>query len=119
MFDIRRVPGSAQGRSRGAAYNGFAWAVAVAREKDLDMRGQTRSALREIDQILAELGTDKTALVNATVYIANMQLKDEMDEAWNEWIGADRAHWPQRACVETGLYREDLVEIVVIAACQT
>jgi enamine deaminase RidA (YjgF/YER057c/UK114 family) len=118
MFDIRRVPGGAPGRSRGSACNGFAWAVAVGADHSLDMYRHTASALREIDRVLAELGTNKTALVNATVYIANMQLKDEMDRAWNEWIGPDPAHWPQRDCVEAGLYREDQVEIVVIAACE-
>ena len=63
------------------------------------------------------MGTDKSALVNSTVYIAKMQLKEEMDKAWREWIGDDPGNWPQRACIEAQLYRHTLVEIAVIAAC--
>ena len=55
---------------------------------------------------------------NCTVYIAKIQLKEEMEQAWLEWIGDDPQHWPQRACVEAPLYRYTLVEFVVIAACR-
>ena len=69
----------------------------------------------EIDGILAGLGTDKTKLLNATVYIDRMQHKAAMDRAWCEWIGDDPQNWPQRACIESRLHGYDLVEIVVIA----
>lgn len=117
MHEIIRVPGGAQGRSAGTACNGFAWAVATDLEDSADIHAQTRLALIEIDRVLAELGTDKTRLVNATVYITDIALKAEMDRAWCAWIGDDPAHWPQRACVETGLVSPNLVEIVVIASC--
>jgi len=116
MFEIRRVPGGAQGRSSGSACGGFAWAVATADEPVDDMYTQTQLALAKIDRILAGLGTDKTRLVNATVYVDKMELKGEMDRAWCEWIGDDPAHWPQRACVEAHLFDFHMVEIVVIAA---
>jgi enamine deaminase RidA (YjgF/YER057c/UK114 family) len=80
------------------------------------MYTQTRNALAKIDGILAGLGTDKTRLVNATVYLDKMQLKDEMDRAWCEWIGDNPDDWPQRACIEARLHKYDLVEVVVIAA---
>jgi enamine deaminase RidA (YjgF/YER057c/UK114 family) len=116
MFEIRRVPGGARGRSAGSAAGGFAWAVATAADPVADIFAQTRDALARIDAILAELGTDKTRLVNATVYVDKMQMKAEMDRAWCEWIGDDPGHWPQRACIEARLHGYDLVEIVVIAA---
>lgn len=116
MHEISRVPGGARGRSAGSAYGGFAWAVATSDDPVADIYRQTRNALEKIDRILAGLGIDKTRLVNATVYVDKIQLKEEMDRAWCEWIGDDPDHWPQRACIEARLYKYDLVEIVVIAA---
>jgi len=115
MFEIRRVQGGARGRSSGSAAGGFAWAVATSDDSVADIYAQTKSALAKIDRTLAGLGTDKTRLVNATVYIDKMQLKGEMDRAWCEWIGDDPVHWPQRACIESRLYEYDLVEVVVVA----
>ena len=116
MFPIQRSEGHIPGISWGTSYNGFAWAVAIAKDKDLDLYGQTVSTLSEIDRVLGELGTDKTRLLNATVYITNMQLRHEMHRAWCEWIGEDSQNWPQRACVCVTLYEKALVEIVVVAA---
>ncbi len=89
--------------------------MATSEDSVADMYTQTKHTLAKLDEILTSLGTDKTRLVNATVYIDKMQLKGEMDRAWCEWIGDDPAHWPQRACIESRLYEYDLVEIVVIA----
>ena len=116
MHPILRSQGGAQGRSAGSAYGGFAWAVATADVSVADVYAQTKDALAKLDAILADLGTDRTRLINATVYIDKMQFKAEMDRAWCEWIGDDPANWPQRACIESRLYEHDLVEIVVIAA---
>lgn len=115
MFEIRRFRGDAAGRNSGSAAGGFAWAVATADEPLPDIYSHTRAALAKIDRILAGLGSDKTRLVNATVYIDDMAEKGEMDRAWCEWIGDDPAHWPQRACVEAQLFDFHRVEIVVIA----
>ena len=116
MFEIIRIRGGARGRSAGSACGGFAWAVATSDDSVADMYRQTRNALAKLDGILAGLGTDKTRLVNATVYVDKIQLKEEMDRAWCEWIGDDPENWPQRACIEARLYTYDLVEIVVVAA---
>ncbi len=115
MFPIRRVQGGATGRSSGSAAGGFAWAVATSDDPVADVHAQTANALAKIDRILEGLGTDRTRLVNATVYLDRMQHKPEMDRAWVAWIGDDKAHWPQRACVGARLHGHDLVEIVVIA----
>lgn len=117
MLPITRARGGAQGRNAGTAYNGLAWVVATDESDSVGMYAQTKATLTEIDRVLGELGTDKTRLLNVTVYVAKIQLKEEMDRAWLEWIGEDPQHWPQRACVEAPLYRYTLVEIVAVAAC--
>ena len=113
---IRRVPGGAAGRSQASAWRDLVWAVATAEDKEAGPYEQTRSCLGLIDRSLAECGTDKTRLLTTTVYITRMDHKGEMDRAWNEWIGADPSHWPQRACVGTHLEGKTLVEVVVAAA---
>lgn len=117
MLEITRAGGRYRGRNAGTKYNGFAWAVATDQSDSPGMYAQTKVSLAEIDRVLGELGTSRQRLISATVYVTNIQLKDEMDRAWLEWIGDDPAHWPQRACVETGLKGLTQVEIVVIAAC--
>ena len=117
MHDITRVRGTYQGRNAGTKCNGFAWAVATDQTDSPDIYSQTKVSLAEIDRVLGELGTDRTRLINATVYVSKIELKAEMERAWLEWIGDDPAHWPQRACVEAPLNRYTLVEFVVIAAC--
>jgi len=72
--------------------------------------------LARIDEILAKAGTNKSRILNATVYVSVMDKKDEMDVAWVEWAGDDPQGWAQRACVGTKLAPGHLVEIVVIAA---
>ncbi len=108
--------GSATGRCSGTAYGDLVWAVAVDKDNSADMASQTRGALARIDEVLAEGGTDKSRILNATVYVSAIERKGEMDAVWTEWIGDDPAGWPQRACVGTDLAPGDLVEIVVVAA---
>jgi enamine deaminase RidA (YjgF/YER057c/UK114 family) len=79
------------------------------------MEGQTRQVLAKIDTRLAEAGTDKTRLLSAVVYLADMTRKEEMNTAWKAWIGPRDT--PARACVGTPLAApEILVEIMVTAA---
>ncbi|RDE18413.1 RidA family protein [Motiliproteus coralliicola] len=112
---IERVRGQYIGRNRSSAYKDLVWTVATASDTSLPMEGQTRLALQTIDSNLAELGSDKTRIVSAQVYIADMAAKSEMDRVWKTWIGEDPDHWPQRACLGVALEGETLVEITVTA----
>lgn len=112
--DITRLPGSAAGRSRAVIHGGLAWTVATARDKSLDLAGQTADALAQIAATLAECGTSPSRLLTATVYVTDIARKEEMDRVWRDWIPGDG--WPQRACVQAALAPGDLVEIVVTAA---
>jgi enamine deaminase RidA (YjgF/YER057c/UK114 family) len=111
---IARFPGAATGRSRAVACDGFVWTVATASEKSPSMHAQTVSALQVIDRNLAAAGSDKRRVVSATVYIADMNRKPEMNDAWLAWV--DPEHAPQRACVGVTLEGDTLVEIVICAA---
>ena len=86
----------------------------VADDKTLPMKGQTEQVLRKIDAILAEAGTDKSKILSATVYLADIDQKDSMNEAWMAWV--DRNNLPARAAIGVALTPGTLVEIMVSAA---
>ena len=111
---IRRVPGTAAGRSASVAHDGLVFAVAVARKKSPSMLAQTADALAMLDERLAAAGSHKSRILTAMVYIADMSRKAEMNEAWLDWV--DPANSPVRACLGVALEGQDLVEIVVTAA---
>lgn len=80
-----------------------------------DVTAQTRDVLRQIDVLLERAGTDKSRLLTATVYLADMAGFAAMNAAWDAWV--DRPNAPARATVEAKLADPDLlVEIQVIAA---
>ncbi len=76
---------------------------------------QTRAILASIDNLLAEAGTDRSRLLQATIWLADMNDFGAMNEAWEEWIGNTNA--PTRATGEVRLATADYkVEIIVTAA---
>lgn len=99
-----------------AVYNGVAYlAGQVPDDPSLDMQGQTAQVLATIDSLLATAGTDKSRILMATVYVANMKEFDAMNRAWDAWVAPGNA--PPRATVEARLANPDYkVEIVVTAA---
>ena len=114
---IDRYPGKAQGRARATRHAGRVHTVATDAANADGIDAQTRNPLAAIDKNLADAGSDKTRIIQATVYISDMANKAAMDEVWCEWIGPE-ANWPQRACIGVNLAGANLVEIVVVAAAK-
>ena len=111
MTDIERIKGSAAGRCKSVIANGMVWTVATAPGDSVTE--QTRAALTSIEANLIEAGTGKGHIVDATIYLTDMETKTEMDAVWCAWIPDDG--WPCRACVGTSLAGSDQVEIKVTA----
>lgn len=102
--------------SRVVTHNGIAYLAGLtADNRGASMKAQTEEILKKIEALLKLVGSDKSRLLSAMVYVTDMRLKPQMDEAWTAWI--DPHHTPARACVETRLGTPDtLVEIMVVAA---
>jgi enamine deaminase RidA (YjgF/YER057c/UK114 family) len=80
-----------------------------------DIKAQTAQVLRRVDELLKLAGTDKSRLLSAQVWIADMRLFEDHNSVWNEWV--DAANAPVRACLTTDFWRPGmLVEIMVVAA---
>jgi len=76
---------------------------------------QTTDILKAIDGLLKEAGTDKTQLITATIWLADITHFAEMNGVWDAWVSKGNA--PTRACVESKLASPDFtVEIAVTAA---
>jgi enamine deaminase RidA (YjgF/YER057c/UK114 family) len=87
----------------------------VADDPSADVRGQTEQVLRKIDGLLAGAGSDKTKILSATIWLADIATFEEMNSVWDPWVA--KGHAPARACVEAKLARPQLkVEIGVVAA---
>lgn len=115
MF-IERIRGnSPSGRSQSSSYKDLTWTVATAWDESLDLTGQTSQALETLEKSLIELGSDKTKIVSAYVFIADINDKPVMDEVWKDWIGDDPENWPKRACLGVDLGGNWLIEITVTA----
>lgn len=80
-----------------------------------DVTAQTRQVLEKINQLLIGAGSDRSRLLTAQIWLANMAHFAAMNAVWNAWV--DPKNPPVRACVRADLYRpEVLVEIMVTAA---
>jgi len=76
---------------------------------------QTEAVLASIDALLAQAGTDKSKLLTATIYLADIATFAEMNAVWDTWVSAGNT--PARATVQALLATPEYkVEIVVKAA---
>ena len=112
---IKRFPGLTPTRSRAVVHDDLVLTVAVAPDPvSPSMYEQSVKALARIDESLAQCGSDKSRILSAIVYIADMKLKNEMNRAWDEWV--DNKNPPMRACLGVELEPPHIVEIVITAA---
>jgi enamine deaminase RidA (YjgF/YER057c/UK114 family) len=75
---------------------------------------QTEEILAAIDGLLAKAGTDKSKLVQATIWLQDIRTVDEMNKVWDAWVVPGET--PARACIEARLQSPaKMVEIRVTA----
>ena len=117
--EITRGPTPGPGRSAWVKYNGLVWTVGVpkGREPDADIATQTKITLASIDERLAQAGTSKERILEATVFLTSFDDFKGMDDEWKAWlpegIGASRA-----PVGVASLANNDKVEIKVTVAME-
>lgn len=62
---------------------------------------QTKDILGQIDTMLEGVGSDKTRILKANIWLADITTFDEMNKAWDAWVIAGKT--PVRATVESHL----------------
>jgi enamine deaminase RidA (YjgF/YER057c/UK114 family) len=102
--------------SQAVVSNGMVFlAGQVAGDTSQDVGGQTRQVLAAIDRLLAEAGSDKSRLLSAQIFLADMADFAAMNKVWEAWVVPGQT--PARATVQAAMAAPDYrVEIVVTAA---
>ncbi len=99
-----------------AVHNGVVYlAGQVAGDASQDIAGQTLQVLAAIDALLARAGSDKSKILRAQIFIADLAEFAAMNAVWEAWVVP--GHTPPRATVEARLANPEWrIEIVVTAA---
>ena len=101
--------------SQAVVYNGTVYLAGQVGNAGDDVATQTSQALASVDRLLEQAGTDKTRILNATIWLADMADFPKMNAVWDKW--APQGNTPARATGEAKLATpEYLVEVIVIAA---
>jgi len=86
----------------------------VADDPKANMAGQTRQVLASIERLLAEVGSDKSRILSATIYLPDMADFPTLNAVWEQWVIPGQT--PARATVEAALAHPDYkVEIQIVA----
>jgi len=100
--------------SDAVTFNGIACFVEVP-ESGSTFAEQTRALLAQAERTLLALGSDKSRLMMATIYLPDLNNRAVFNDIWGEWLPAGSA--PARACIRAELATADLlVEIAFTAA---
>ena len=101
--------------SQAVVYNNTVYLAGQVGNAGDDVVTQTKQALAEVDRLLALAGTDKTRILSATIWLADMADFPKMNSVWDAW--APQGNTPARATGEAKLATPDyLVEVIVVAA---
>ena len=97
-------------------HNGVAYlAGEVPDDTSKDITGQTEEVLAKIDKLLAQVGSDKSKLLSAQIFLPNMGDFAGMNAAWEKWVIPGQT--PARATIEARLANPAFkVEIMCTAA---
>jgi putative translation initiation inhibitor, yjgF family protein len=98
-------------------YQGVAYFAGQVPETSVEQNTyeQTKEILTLIDKLLEKIHSHKRRILNAQIFLANMQDYALMNQAWDEWV--DVQNPPARATVEAKLADPRWkVEIVITAA---
>jgi enamine deaminase RidA (YjgF/YER057c/UK114 family) len=113
MSDITRIE-SGPRMSGVVVHNGIAYLSGQVGTPGASVTQQTKDVLAEIDRLLALAGTDKTRLLTAQIWLADIATFAEMNAVWDAWVapGHTPARWTGEAKLATPDYT---VEIIVTA----
>lgn len=116
MSEIKRI-GSGPRMSDAIIHGGKVYVSGVVADRMVgkSVLEQTREVLQQIDELLAQAGTDKTRILKTNIWLTDISHFDEMNKAWDAWAIAGKT--PARATVEAKLAGPGYdVEIMVEAA---
>ena len=82
-------------------HNQTLYYTGVPENLDADAFEQTANTLAQIDAVLARQGSDKTRILDATIFLVDKSDFAAMNKAWDAWVVA--GHAPVRCTVQAVL----------------
>ena len=114
MSDIKRIETGPR-MSQAVVHNGTVYLAGQVGKPGASVTEQTTEVLAQIDRLLAECGSDKTRILSAQIWLADMSTFAQMNAVWDAWV--PQGNTPARATGESALATPDYkVEIIVVAA---
>ena len=114
MSDIKRLEVGPR-MSQAVIHGGLVYLAGQVGNPGDTVTNQTQTILDRIDALLAQAGSDKSRILQATIWLDDMKDFAEMNKVWDAWV--DPANPPARAAGESKLAAPEYkVEIIVIAA---
>lgn len=100
--------------SEAVIHNGTVWLAGQIGE-GATVTEQMQDVVRQIDALLAEAGTSKENILQAIIWLADINDFAEMNAVWDQWVPA--GHTPARATGEAKLAAPQYkVEVIITAA---
>lgn len=113
MSEIKRLD-TGKRMSQCVIANGIIWLAGQVGNPGTSVTEQTRAILDQVDGLLAKAGADKTRIVSAQIWLADMSDFAAMNAVWDSWV--PEGHTPARATGEAKLATpEHKVEIIITA----
>lgn len=101
--------------SEAVIHNGTVYLCGFVAEQGHSVAEQTADILKQIDETLAQAGTDKTRLLKVNIWLTDITTIAEMNSVWDKWAVPGKT--PARATVEARLADPSWkIEIMVEAA---
>lgn len=111
---IKRIDAEARW-SDAVIHNQTLYYTGVPENLEADAEAQTANTLAQIEAVLEKQGSDKTRILDATIFLADVNDFAAMNRAWDAWVVA--GHAPVRCTVQATLMNPQYrVEIKIIAA---
>jgi enamine deaminase RidA (YjgF/YER057c/UK114 family) len=96
-------------------YNGVAYLCGQVGIRGDSITEQTEECIRRVEALLEKAGSSPEKILQATIWLADMNDFAAMNEVWDSWVPA--GHAPARACGEAKLASPELlVEMIITAA---
>lgn len=101
--------------SEATLFNNILYYTSVPENLEGDILQQTTSALQAIDNILTRVGSNKSNILDATIFLADKADLAGMNQVWDSWVVPGKS--PVRCTVQAILMNPKYkIEIKIVAA---
>jgi enamine deaminase RidA (YjgF/YER057c/UK114 family) len=103
--------------AKAVEYHGFVFTQGmVTSDPTLDITGQVKNVLAQIDAVLELHGTDNTRLLQAQIWLKSLSDRAALNEVWQAWLPEGQA--PARALVQAELVDPRWLVEIMVTSCK-